>query len=228
MSILDKVKESLKKDQSSMGNEISLDNTGYLEIDNRNKELEQELLKNLSETQFFNLINIVKTQKKQGESIGIILPTTFLKIEDDNRIDVQQAMTLSSEFDCKKLTLDSYILHSKIDSNSLYSGIDLNKTLNQILDKQWIYSLLNAGFTGEINWLKKIQTNKPDNVINGAKVGDKQTYKSINAVVKAGLEKLGETIKNSGDFVAICGRNIIPDHPVILQYGDLNPDHTHK
>ncbi|WP_439287093.1 P2 family phage major capsid protein [Lonepinella sp. BR2357] len=229
MSLYEKVKETLNGNKTSqnMAKSMKLDADGEPIVINVNQKIERDLFKNIRQNSFFNLINVVKTDYQQGESIGIKLPLIASTLDYDGRAADNAYISQANEFLCKKLSLDYYIPYSKVDAVAKYLEVKLDQAIKILLDRQWVLSLLITGFNhNELSWLKKIRTAKPENVINGTKVGEEQTYKSINALVKAGLEKIGEPLKNSGEFVVLCGRNIIPDHPVLIKYDDLDPDQT--
>lgn len=231
------------KEHYSNGLAIGADSS--LSVIDFQPEHEEKLFNNLKKNSFLGLINIIKTKNRVGDCFGIQLP-----IPNSTNTDLHERTAEKSyispphKFNCEQVNIDSYIRDEKLNALAGYLDKDFIETLDFYLDKQTILGLLMVGFNGEKRadlsdhkahklaqdvkqgWLSKIRKNSVDKIITAPKVGNGQQYKNINALIKDALEKIGDPIKNKGDLVAICGRNVIADHPVIIEYNDLDTEKT--
>lgn len=232
--------ETLKKFneyKKHYSNAIAVGTKGELICIDFQPENEINLLKNLRKNSFFGLINIETTKNPQGTTTGISLPIpSCTNAEIQPRQPEKSYISEPQQFKNEQINIDSFIRYQKIDELAGYTDRDFIELFDEYLDLQTLNGLLMLGFHGvkranisddtqfklaqdvKKGWLQKIRENKPANCMNLANTSQN---KSINALVKDALAKIGDPFKNKGDLVAICGRNIIADHPVITEYSDL-------
>ncbi|MFQ1049003.1 P2 family phage major capsid protein [Avibacterium paragallinarum] len=206
---------------------------GALSVFDLDGKVEKEFFKSLETSPFLGLINIIKTTEPKGEALGITLPIpSQTNINQQDRTPEKGHISPPQKFHCEQIDLDTYISYPKLDRIAGVLEVDFNKNFDNHLTTEILLSLLLVGWNGKqrletsnpaINklaedvkkgWLQKIRENAPTKLISLANVGENQQYKSLNALIKAGLEKIDNPIKLSGDLIAICGRNVLSDFPI--------------
>lgn len=224
-------------------NAIAVGTKGELICIDFQPENETNLLNNLRKNSFFGLINVETTRNPQGNTTGLSLPIPSCTNPDiQPRQPEKSYISEPQQFRNEQIYIDSFIRYQKIDELAGYTNRNFIELFDEYLNSQTLNGLLMLGFNGvsratvsdsEVNklaqdvkkgWLQKIRENKAKNCISQATVGENQQYKNLNNLIKSALDKIGDPFKNKGDLVAICGRNIIADHPVITEYSDLGSE----
>ncbi|MDO4626589.1 MAG: P2 family phage major capsid protein [Pasteurellaceae bacterium] len=208
---------------------MKLEKTGDLTIFDTDLQYEINLLEQLRNNSLLGLINIVRPMNHQGESLGIQLPMPSTTNTDNaDREPTKGYITPPQTFYCQPMHIDTCISYTKLDVLRDYLTEEFNQHFDNLLNKNIINSLLLAGFNGEkraitsdsnqnkfaqdvaVGWLQKIRQQGASQVINATS----QSFNNLTAVINAGLDKIERPRQLSGDYVAICGRNVLPDFPV--------------
>ncbi|MDY4280937.1 MAG: P2 family phage major capsid protein [[Pasteurella] mairii] len=233
----------LNQYKQNLSNAIKQDKTSDLVYYDLEPAQEAKLLNNLYKHSFFSLINIIKSTRQIGETLGINVPApSQTNTETQERTCEKSYVTAPKKFNCKRIDIDSFITYAKLDTLAGYLDQDFDNLLDNYLDKQMLLSLLLVGFNGVYRaensnfyenklaedvakgWLQLIRDNAPDKVLSGVQVGEAQEYKTLNSLVKNALAKIDNPLRAGGDLVAICGRNIISDQPVKIEYENFSQD----
>ena len=69
--------------------------------------------------------------------------------------------------------------------------------------------------------LQKIREESPNNVLSSVKIGKGQAHLTTDSAIKAALNKIPEAYAKSGELIAICGRDIISNHPIKFDESNL-------
>lgn len=227
--------------QENLANSLKMDKNGDLIVYDLMPEHEKKLFQFLRNNSFFGLINLVKSQIAQGDCLGLQVPMPSTTDTDTTaRQPSKGYIQPFQKFNCEQINIDTCISYAKLDALADYLDVNFEKALDYALDKQSLLALLMVGWNGKqrvatsdpnINklaqdvkkgWLQQLRETRPSQVINGANVGSGQTYNTLNALIKAGLAKIDEPIRSSGELVAICGRDILADHPINIFYSDFD------
>lgn len=233
-----------QKNDKNQNNEENLNINSILTL---NEQSENDLLRRIKLNEFFNLINIIKATNPTGETIGLKLPIASTTDTDKkDREPNASYLQPTKQYHCKQINVDGYIPYSKLDALAGTIDKDFALIYEELLDTEIISSLLLAGFNGRKRaetsdptnnplaqdaaegWLGKIANHAKAQVITGATVGADRQYKSINALIKAGLEKIPNPIKARGDLIAICGRDVLLDSNIEIKYSDLTQNQAEK
>ncbi|MFC0815008.1 P2 family phage major capsid protein [Pasteurella multocida] len=230
-----------------LSNSLKLDNNGALFVYNLDPKQEKQFFANLKKNSFFGLINVIKSRFSEGNTLGIQIPMPSTTDTDREERQPDKAyIEPFQRFYCEQINIDSCVSYPKLDSLASYLDKDFDQELERYLDKQTLLSLLMVGFNGKKRttettstpaenklaedvkkgWLQQIREEKASVVITGANVGEGQQYKNLNALIKAGLAKIENPHKMHGDLVAICGRNVLADYPVVIEYDNLSTEKT--
>ena len=234
-------RKKYRKYQENLANSLKMDKDGGLIAYDLMPEHEVKLFKNLRNNSFFGLINLIRSQFAEGDCLGVQVPMpSTTDTETTARQPGKGYIQPFQKFHCEQINIDTCIGYAKLDALADYLDVDFETALNHALDKQMLLSLLMVGWNGEqriatsnptVNklaqdvkkgWLQQIKEKRASQVINGASVGTGQTYKTLNALMKAGLAKIDEPIRSSGELVAICGRNVLAEHPINVVYSDFD------
>lgn len=238
-------KQKYSRHVEKLANSMKADQNGNLVVYDLMPEHEQHFLKSLSHNSFFGLINLVRSQFAVGDCLGVQVPMPSTTDTDTRERSPERGYIVPRQrFNCEQINIDSFINYAKLDALADYLDTDFESELNNALDKQTLFSLLMVGFNGtsrsptsdptthklaedvKKGWLQQLKEQRPSQIINGATVGDGKQYKTLNALVKAGLAKLQDPYKNSADLIAVCGRNILADYPINVVYSDFDTDHS--
>lgn len=213
---------------------LKINSDGSLVVVDLDGQVEQDFFKRIELNPFFNLINIIKTNTAKGTTLGLSVPMpsqTNTNIQE--RTPESGHISPPQAFHCEQINLDSYISYQKLDSLAGVLDVDFNKAFEDYFNRELFASLLMVGWNGKNRattsdpkthklaedvkkgWLQLIKEKRQNSIINGANVGENQPYKSLSSLVKAGLEKIENPIKSSGDLIAICGRNVLADYPIV-------------
>lgn len=222
----------------TFANALKLDTQGNIVLFDDNPAEQTKLLNRLKQNRLFKLLNLVQTRYSQGEAIGLFTPIAGTTNTDVAERNPKHALAPAQKYDCEQVNIDSYIRYEKMDAYNLENSLE--ERLNHLLDDNLLRGLLMLGWQGvsrastsnpELNplaqdvkkgWLQKIREGKPQAVINGASVGEGQTFKNINALIKQGLSKISPAYATGGDMIAICGRDIISEEIIQLEHNDLS------
>lgn len=206
-----------------------------------NEEKEKEIFQNIKNNSFLGVINFIKVNNMQGNCLGLNLPmpSTTDTLNNQRRDPEKAYISPMQEFKCSQINVDAFVGFEKLDAFT-QSEINFNQNLDRFLDKQVLFSLLLAGFNGAerastsdpktnllaedvaVGWLAKIKQNAANSVIKSAEVGENKAYKNLNALVKAGLQKIPNPLRARGNIIAICGRNLVNENAVSLNFNDLD------
>ncbi|MDD0823096.1 P2 family phage major capsid protein [Mannheimia sp. AT1] len=222
----------------TFANALKLDTQGNIVLFDDNPAEQTKLLNRLKQNRLFKLLNLVQTRYPQGEAIGLFTPIAGTTNTDVAERSPKHALAPAQKYDCEQVNIDSYIRYEKMDAYNLENSLE--ERLNHLLDDNLLRGLLMLGWQGvsrtstsnpQLNplaqdvkkgWLQKIREGKPQAVINGASVGEGQTFKNINSLIKQGLSKISPAYSTGGDMIAICGRNIIGEEIIQFEHTDLS------
>ncbi|MEH8044892.1 P2 family phage major capsid protein [Gallibacterium anatis] len=212
---------------------LKIDEDGTLATFELDGQVEQDFFNSLEKTPFLNLINIIKTNADRGEILGLSVPMpSKTDVTQYDRATKQGHISKAQTFNCEQINIDTFISYRKLDRIAGVLDVDFNKALEEKITKEILLSLLLVGWNGRnsllhsdpaVNklaedvikgWLQKIRENAKGKLISTADIGADQEYKNLNALIKAGLDKIDDPIRASNELIAICGRNVISDYPI--------------
>lgn len=222
-------------------NSLKLDKRGNTVLFDNNPAEQAKVLKRLKTNRLFKLINIRETRFEEGNAMGLYVPIagTTDTAAGETR-EPKKTLSPAAEYHCQQLNIDGYLHYTQLDACNLEESPET--AVLRLLDAQVLKGVLMAGWQGvrraatsdptqnplaqdtHLGWLQKIRDGKPAAVINGAEVGEGKTYKTLNALIKAGLAKIEPAYAMGGDMVAICGREIVGNSETTLNLADLNED----
>ena len=197
--------------------------------DDENKE--RQFFKELRKNSFLGKINTITSASGSGECLGVQKPNpSRTNTEKFAREPQTGFINPRLTFKCTQINFDTCVSHAKLDALADYLDVDFTDALTSEQQKQILHGLLMVGFNGESQadtsdsvanpmtqdvtkgWIKRIKENAPQNAINAPTVGKTHgVYKDLNALIKKALQTIDAPLNHSGELVAICGREIIPD-----------------
>ncbi|MDH2997859.1 hypothetical protein A1D22_00725 [Pasteurellaceae bacterium LFhippo2] len=225
----------------TLSNDLKLDKSGEIEVYESITKEELNFLKSIKKHNFLGSINFFKANQVKGTCLGLNIPIPNRTNTDKYNREVTKAfITPIQTFECTSLNLDSYINYAKLDSFTQLDDVKFESALDSYLNAQLLTALFISGWNGKtkatdisdpeanplgedthIGWLERIRANAPLKTEKGAKVGEGQTYKSRNALIKACLAKMDNPYRAKGDLVAICGRSIFGEMQTATTAEDL-------
>lgn len=224
-----------------LGNEMGIKQNGNLDI-KLNDKMEKKLIQQLKKNSFLNLINIIKTTRKQGDTLGFDLPipSTADTASGIERSPERGYISPSQPFNCQQINVDSFLNYSKIDGLADYLDVDFETLLEQKLAQNLLFSMLMVGWNGTARandsdsqanplaqdvaqgWLQKLRIVRPAQIIEQAQMASQDKEKELNALVKTALQKIPEPARSAADLVAICGREVLAGYPIELLAADFD------
>lgn len=195
------------------------------------EKIEKIIKQAIKKHSFLNLITTKfekETHNKIYElSLPIVSNTDTEKHDRTPRNFVQSA----SLFECAQINLDTIISHKDLD---VFALVDFEQEFNSRLGADLAQNLTMVGFHGTHRALDSDPENNPlgQDVAKGwnAQLKEKNQFihapdfagKSPAQLMKKGLEKLPERLRESGDLIAICGRDVLDRAFVNLEPKQLN------
>ena len=135
----------------------------------------------------------------------------------------------ATPFLCKQVNLDIRLQHSDLD---LFTDIDFEKELNARLGGELAQNLTMVGFHGTHRAEDSDPENNPlgEDVAKGwhAQLKEKgQVIQATNGqgpvqLIKQALDKIPAKLRESGDLIALCGRNVMNGALINLEPKQLN------
>lgn len=180
---------------------------------------------------FLSLINtkfVVDSQNNAYElSLPIVSNTDTDKQEREPRNFVQGA----TPFTCQQINLDVLLPHAELDK---FTDVDFESEFNARLGGELAQNLTMVGFHGTHRALDSDPQNNPlgEDVAKGWCAQLQEKTQVIHAADLAGqstaqliakaFEKLPAKLRESGDLIAICGRNVLGNALINLELKQLN------
>ncbi|MCW9698766.1 MULTISPECIES: P2 family phage major capsid protein [unclassified Avibacterium] len=227
-----------------LGNSLGLDLNGdaYHTLD---LTAENKLLENLSKNSLFGLINVIKTTNQEGDTLGIHIPiASTVDTNVEERTPTKGYISPIQQFNCEQINIDTFVSYEKLDRLANYLDKDFEQLFDSQLTKQMLLSLLMIGFNGKSRsnhsnpdsnplaqdvkkgWVQKIKENAPEKIITAGNVGAGEKYKNLKTLINAAKEKISYPSRLADDLIILCGRNILDDRKIIVEYSDLSQDNT--
>lgn len=232
-----KYNDYIKMLSENLGNDLSILKDYY----HYNEKQTKEFINNLKKNRFFNAINILLTHNRSGNAKGLSMPMPSRTDADVEERSAEKCFISPYErFNCEQINIDGFITYDKIDTLAGTVDINFEQAFDDAMDKQKIISLLMVAFNGERlaktsdknayplaqdvhkGWPQKIRDNAPARVLSRPTIDENGDYKNIDAVVKAAIKKINDPIRMSAGLVAICGRNVLSDYPILNDNGDIS------
>ncbi|MGX2974953.1 phage major capsid protein, P2 family [Ursidibacter arcticus] len=201
--------------------------------------VQQTIYEKLRESsEFLNAITFVFPEEQQGETLGLDSNSTIASTTDtsgeESRKTTDIASLVKQTYHCQQINFDTHITYARLDMWAKFP--DFQKRVAAVALKQKRRDLIMIGFNGTsraatsnrgsnpllqdvaVGWLQKIRNNAPERNMNGkntenkVKVGKKQDYQNLDALVMDATEELiAEWHRDDTDLVVIVGRKLLAD-----------------
>ncbi|WP_077426551.1 P2 family phage major capsid protein [Rodentibacter heidelbergensis] len=198
---------------------------------NDHAKVEKIIKQGIKNHAFLGLITTKFVEDSPNKTYALSLPIVSNTDTDKHAREPRNIVQDITPFECAQINLDVRLLHSELD---LFTEIDFEKALNARLGGELAKNLTMVGFHGTHRAEDSDPQAHPlgEDMAKGWHAQLKEKAQVIQAgelsgqttaqLIKKALEKLPVTLQESGDLIAICGRNVLDGALIQLEPKQLN------
>lgn len=211
--------------------ELDGKNNGNSEYMYNYGKVEKIITQAIKKHSFLNLITTKFVTETKNKMLEFSLPIIGNTDTEKHDRTPRNFVLSTHDFECATSCLDLIISHSDLNQ---YATVDFEQLFNDRLGADLAQNLTMVGFHGTHRAPDSDPENNPlgQDVAKGwnAQLKEKNQFihapdfagKSPAQLMKKGLEKLPERLRESGDLIAICGRDVLDRAFVNLEPKQLN------
>ncbi|WP_143530996.1 P2 family phage major capsid protein [Rodentibacter ratti] len=198
---------------------------------NDHAKVEKIIKQGIKNHAFLGLITTKFVEDSPNKAYALSLPIVSNTDTDKHAREPRNIVQSATPFQCAQINLDIRLPHSDLD---LFTDIDFEKELNARLGGELAQNLAMVGFHGTHRAEDSDPETNPlgEDVAKGWHTQLKEKAQVIHAdelsgqttaqLIKKALEKLPAKLRESGDLIAICGRNVLDGALIHLEPKQLN------
>lgn len=194
------------------------------------EKIEEIIKKGIEAHPFLNLITTKFVTDTQNKIYSLSMPILSRTNTDNQERTPRNYVQDFTTFECAQINLDIRIPHSDMNK---FAEFDFEQALNAELGGELARNLTMVGFHGTRRTADTDPENNPlgQDVAKGWHANLREKGQVLHAstlsgqstaqLIKKALEKLPVRLRESGDLIAICGRDIIGDSLINLTAQEL-------
>ncbi|MCK8908644.1 phage major capsid protein, P2 family [Haemophilus influenzae] len=195
------------------------------------EKIEKIITQAIKKHEFLSLITTKFTPETANTAYEFSLPIVNNTDTENHNRTPRNFVQSSTPFDCKQINLDVIVGYSELNK---FSTVDFEREFNDYLGGDLAQNLTMIGFHGERRALDSDHEANPlgQDVAKGWHAQLKEKGQIVHAatlegkspaqLIKKALEKLPVRLRESGDLIAICGRDVFGSALVNLDAKQLN------